>query len=66
MFNTCMVVTLSASIITGYCLYGEAPDCAFQCHCVVDNECSGGVCPSGCDKGLLGHNWRGPACQIGK
>ncbi|KAK2147590.1 hypothetical protein LSH36_546g01007 [Paralvinella palmiformis] len=50
----------------GYCLYGDDPRCTFQCHCAVDSECSGGICPSGCDKEPLGHNWRGPGCQIGK
>ncbi|KAK2138617.1 hypothetical protein LSH36_2721g00002, partial [Paralvinella palmiformis] len=50
----------------GYCLYGDDPNCAFQCHCSVDNECSGGTCPSGCDTSLpSGYTWSGPSCQIG-
>ncbi|KAK2138899.1 hypothetical protein LSH36_2230g00006 [Paralvinella palmiformis] len=50
----------------GYCLYGDDPNSAFQCHCAVDNECGGGTCPSGCDTSLpSGYNWRGSSCQIG-
>ena len=52
--------------ISGYCLYGDDPGCAFQCQCAVDSECSGGTCPSGCGTAPLGYNWRGPACQIRK
>ncbi|KAK2138429.1 hypothetical protein LSH36_3056g00018, partial [Paralvinella palmiformis] len=48
-----------------YCLYGDDSDCVFKCHCAVDSECDGGICPSGCDGAPLGYNWRGPACQIG-
>ena len=56
----------NAHYISGYCLYGDDPGCAFQCHCAVDSECSGGTCASGCDTAPLGYNWAGPACQIGK
>ncbi|KAK2139476.1 hypothetical protein LSH36_1765g00008, partial [Paralvinella palmiformis] len=49
-----------------YCLYGEYLSCSYQCHCAVDNECSAGTCPSGCNASLpFGYNWRGSSCQIG-
>ena len=60
------IIELNYCIFPGYCLYGDDPRCTFQCHCAVDSECSTGICPSGCDKAPLGHNWRGPGCQIGK
>jgi len=58
-------IIADAIIFSGYCLYGDDSDCVFKCHCAVDSECDGGICPSGCDGAPLGYNWRGPACQIG-
>ncbi|KAK2139907.1 hypothetical protein LSH36_1562g00058 [Paralvinella palmiformis] len=59
-------IMITLWLIVRYCLYGDDPNCAFQCHCAVDNECSGGTCPSGCDTSLpSGYTWSGPSCQIG-
>ncbi|KAK2139540.1 hypothetical protein LSH36_1729g00000 [Paralvinella palmiformis] len=64
--NLSIEMLIFSVFYSGYCLYGDVPRCIFQCHCAVDNECSRGTCPSGCDTSLpSGYIWSGPSCQIG-